>query len=118
MLEVLDQFLTLMYQAKTTMYNYYSVLEKLTNNTGIKPPNRYQAFLRIVREYTHLLMLKRAGREHAKSGAMGTAQGELAVRCPCCPLPGVNLLENWENAPPELRWVFLFLLFFQRACGG
>jgi hypothetical protein len=78
-LEVLDQFLTLMYQAKTTMYNYYSVLEKLTNNAGIKPPNHYQAFLCMVQEYTHLLMLKWAGRGHAKSGAMETAQGELAV---------------------------------------
>jgi hypothetical protein len=98
--EVLDTFLTLTYQAKTTMYDYYSVLEKLTNNTGIKPPNRYQAFLRMVREYTHLLMLKRAGRGHAQSGVMGTRQGELAVRCPCCPVPGVNLPEGWENAPP------------------
>ncbi|KAJ7719860.1 hypothetical protein B0H14DRAFT_3521129 [Mycena olivaceomarginata] len=79
-LEVLDQFLTLTYQAKTTMYDYYSVLEKLTNNAGIKPPNRYQAFLRMVREYTHLLMLKRAGRGHAKSGAMGTAQGDSSFR--------------------------------------
>ncbi|KAJ7903741.1 hypothetical protein B0H14DRAFT_3421921 [Mycena olivaceomarginata] len=80
--EVLDTFLTLTYQAKTTMYDYYSVLEKLTDNTGIKPPNRYQAFLRMVREYTHLLMLKHAGRGHAQSGVMGTQQGELAVQCP------------------------------------
>jgi hypothetical protein len=81
------------------MYDYYSVLEKLSDNTGIKRPNRYHAFLRMVREYTHLLMLKRAGRGHVKSGVMGTQQGELAVRCPCCPQPGVNLPEGWEDAP-------------------
>jgi hypothetical protein len=97
--KVLDTFLTLTYQAKTTMYDYYLVLEKLTDNTGIKPPNRYQAFLRMVREYAHLLMLKRAGHTHAQSGVMGTQQGELAVRCPCCPVPGVNLPEGWENVP-------------------
>ncbi|KAJ7894472.1 hypothetical protein B0H14DRAFT_3426880 [Mycena olivaceomarginata] len=108
--EVLDTFLTLTYQAKTTMYDYYSVLEKLTNNTGIKPPNRYQAFLRTVREYTHLLMLKRAGRGHAQSGVMGTRQGELAVRCPCCPVPGVNLPEGWENAPPGSQFLYMFFL--------
>ncbi|KAJ7795048.1 hypothetical protein B0H14DRAFT_2621379 [Mycena olivaceomarginata] len=34
-LEVLDHFLTLTYQAKTTMYDYYSLLEKLTNNIFI-----------------------------------------------------------------------------------
>ncbi|KAJ7794769.1 hypothetical protein B0H14DRAFT_3496700 [Mycena olivaceomarginata] len=109
-LEVLDQFLALTYQAKTMMYNYYSVLEKLTNNTGIKPPNRYQAFLRMVREYAHLLMLKRAGRGHAMSGAMGTGQGELAVRCPCCPWPGVNLPEDWQDAPPEFRFLYIMFL--------
>jgi hypothetical protein len=89
------------------MYDYYSVLEKSTNNTGVKPPNRYNAFLRMVREYSHLLMLKRAGRGHAKSGVMGTTQGVLAVLCPCCPIPGVNLPEGWENAPPEHQYVAL-----------
>ncbi|KAJ7801206.1 hypothetical protein B0H14DRAFT_3489894 [Mycena olivaceomarginata] len=107
--EMLDQFLLQTYQAKTTMYDYYSVLEKSTNNAGIKPPNRYHAFLRMVREYSHLLMLKRAGRGHAKSGVMGTKQGELAVLCPCCPIPGVNLPDGWENARPEDH--FLYILF-------
>ncbi|KAJ7683630.1 hypothetical protein B0H14DRAFT_2422380 [Mycena olivaceomarginata] len=101
--EMLDHFLLQTYQAKTTMYDYYSVLEKTTNNTGIKPPNRYHAFLRMVREYSHLLMLKRAGRGHAISGVMGTQQGELAMRCPCCPIPGVNLPDGWETAPPEFQ---------------
>ena len=32
--------------------------------------------------------------------------GELAVRCPACPQPGVNLPENWEDAPPSTRCVF------------
>jgi hypothetical protein len=85
------------------MYDYYSVLEKMTNNAGIKPLNRYHAFLRMVREYSHLLMLKHAGRGHAISGVMGTQQGELAVRCPCCPIPGVNLPDGWETAPPEFQ---------------
>jgi hypothetical protein len=98
-MEVLDAFLLQTYQAKTTMYDYYLVLEKLTSNVGVKPPNRYHAFLRMVREYSHLLMLKRAGRGHAKLGVLGTAQGELTVLCPCCPVPGINLPQDWENAP-------------------
>ncbi|KAF8144424.1 hypothetical protein K438DRAFT_1992779 [Mycena galopus ATCC 62051] len=108
-MELLDTFVAQTYQAKTTMYDYYSVLEKLTNNAGVKPPNRYHAFLRVVREYSHLLMLKRAGRGHAKTGVMGTEQGELAVKCPCCPQPGVNLPAGWENAPPQDK--FLYILF-------
>ncbi|KAJ7886239.1 hypothetical protein B0H14DRAFT_2243953, partial [Mycena olivaceomarginata] len=108
--EVLDAFVTQTYQAKTTMYDYYSALEKLTDNTGIKPPYRYPAFLRMVREYSHLLMLKRAGRGHAKSGVMGTEQGALAVRCPCCPHPGVNLPDGWENAPADCQFLYIIFL--------
>ncbi|KAF8193985.1 hypothetical protein K438DRAFT_1969276 [Mycena galopus ATCC 62051] len=108
-MELLDTFIAQTYQAKTTMYDYYSVLEKLTNNAGVKPPNRYHAFLCVVRKYSHLLMLKRAGHGHAKTGVMGTEQGELAVKCPCCPQPGVNLPAGWENAPPQDK--FLYILF-------
>jgi hypothetical protein len=98
---VLDKFHILTLQAKTTAYDYYSVLERLTDNTGLKPPNRYQSFLRMIRQWRHLLMLKRAGRGHDPSGVWGTGPGELAVECPVCPNPAVNLPEGWENAPPE-----------------
>ncbi|KAJ7788725.1 hypothetical protein B0H14DRAFT_2627987 [Mycena olivaceomarginata] len=106
---ILDKFHLHTLQAKTTAYDFYAVLERLTNNTGIKPPDRYQVFMRMAREYRHLLMLKRAGRGHNPSGVWGTATGELAVECPVCPNPKVNLPEGWENAPPED--MFLYVLF-------
>ncbi|KAJ7449737.1 hypothetical protein B0H11DRAFT_2247094 [Mycena galericulata] len=105
----LDLFLASTHQAKTTIYDFYGMLEKLTDNTGVKPPNRYHAFLRMCREYRHLLMLKRAGRGHEPSGIEGTKQGELAVLCPCCPRPGINLPEDWQNAAAEDQ--FLYILF-------
>ncbi|KAJ7851559.1 hypothetical protein B0H13DRAFT_2360051 [Mycena leptocephala] len=95
---VLDRFHLHTLQAKTTAYDFYAVLEKLTDNTGVKPPNRYQIFLRMARQYRHLLMLKRAGRGHDPSGVLGTGAGELAIECPVCPNPKVNLPEGWENA--------------------
>jgi hypothetical protein len=98
---VLDRFHLHTLQVKTMAYNFYAVLEKLTDNTGVKPPNRYQIFLRMARQYRHLLMLKRAGRGHDPSGVLGTGAGELAIECPVCPNPKVNLPEGWENAPPE-----------------
>ncbi|KAF8183500.1 hypothetical protein K438DRAFT_1907965 [Mycena galopus ATCC 62051] len=109
-LEVLDTFLVQTYQAKTTMYDYYAVLEKLTNNAGVKPPYRYHAFLRMVREYSHLLMLKRAGRGHAKDGVMGTKKGELVVKCPACPRPGENLPEGWQDAPTGVQYLYIMFL--------
>ncbi|KAJ7743983.1 hypothetical protein B0H14DRAFT_2637362 [Mycena olivaceomarginata] len=98
---VLDTFHLHTLQAKTTAYDFYTVLERLMNSTGIKPPNQYQPFLRMARQYCHLLMLKRAGRGHNLSGVWGTGVGELAVECPVCPNPQINLPEGWENAPPE-----------------
>jgi hypothetical protein len=92
-------------QAKTTMYDFYQTLEKLTSNDGQKPPNRYQVFIRIMREYRHLKMLKRGGRGHDPDGAAATKPGELAVLCPTCPRPGVNLPDDWEKASKEQRCV-------------
>jgi hypothetical protein len=65
--------------------------------------NRYPTFLRIVREWRHLKMLKRAGRGHAPDGVKGTQEGECAILCPACPQPGKNLPDGWEVAPPECR---------------
>jgi hypothetical protein len=46
-------------------------------------------------------MAKRAGRGHDPTGIEGTSQGGLSIPCRVCPLPNVNLLERWEDAPPE-----------------
>ncbi|KAJ7463594.1 hypothetical protein FB451DRAFT_1042950, partial [Mycena latifolia] len=102
---MLDHFQMATLQSKTTMYDYYAALEKLTNNTGVKPPNRYHVFLGMCRKWGDLLMLKRAGRGHAEGGVAETKVRELAVLCPCCPRPGENLSEDWMNAPPEMQCV-------------
>jgi hypothetical protein len=44
-------------------------------------------------------MLKRGGRGHEDSGVKGTQPGALAVVCPACPHPGINLPNDWESAP-------------------
>ncbi|KAJ7030837.1 hypothetical protein C8F04DRAFT_1186481 [Mycena alexandri] len=88
-------------QAKTTMYDYYQTLQKLTSNDGRKPPDRYQVFIRICREYRHLMMLKRAGPGH--DGVETTKPRELAVLCPACPRPGINLPDGWDSASKEDR---------------
>jgi len=46
----------------------------------------------MIREYRNLKALKRAGRGHKLGGAAGTQPGELAVICPACPQPGINML--------------------------
>ena len=55
----------------------------------------------MVREWCHVVLLKRSGRGHAVSGVAGTKEGECAVLCPACPQPGKNLPDNWKNVAAE-----------------
>ncbi|KAJ7839295.1 hypothetical protein B0H13DRAFT_2239609 [Mycena leptocephala] len=90
---LLDRFLIETSQAKTTIQTFQP----------------YQSFIRMCRQWRHLMMLKRAGRAHDPGGSAATKSGELAVTCPACPDPAVNLPSDWENAPPEKK--FLYILF-------
>ncbi|KAF7292673.1 CxC2 domain-containing protein [Mycena indigotica] len=96
----LDRYHSLTLQGKITGYDYYKSLEALTDATGLKPPDRYQVFLRMARQYRHLLLVKRGGRGYDQRGVLGTTPGELAVICPACPRPGVNLPTDWAKASP------------------
>lgn len=42
-------------------------------------------------------MLKRVGRGNSLCPVAETNSGELAVLCPACPQPGVNLPDDWEK---------------------
>ncbi|KAJ7265087.1 hypothetical protein C8J57DRAFT_1622132 [Mycena rebaudengoi] len=97
-------------ESKCSSYEFYHSLERETDNSGVKPlRNRYHEWRRMTREWRNLKMLKRAGREHAQTGAMGTAPGECALLCPACPQPGKNLPEGWETAADDDK--FLYALF-------
>ncbi|KAF5384117.1 hypothetical protein D9615_003278 [Tricholomella constricta] len=104
---VLKHFHLLTFESKASCFEFYHALTRLSDNTGIiKIKDRYSAFMRMVREYRHIKMLKRSGRGHDPAGAAGTAAGELAVLCPACPQPGLNLPSGWQNEPPEKRWIY------------
>ncbi|KAJ7430340.1 hypothetical protein FB451DRAFT_1068620, partial [Mycena latifolia] len=108
---VLEMFHIMTLQGKVTTYNFYSGLEKLTDNTGTKEmKDRYKSFMRMMREWRHMVMLKRGGRGNDGVRKVAqTAQGELAVGCPACPQLGVNLPEGWEKS--EGTKMFLYILF-------
>ena len=50
-------------------------------------------------------MSKRGGRAYDQTGVEGTSPGELAVLCPACPIPSVNLPPNWKSAGKEIEYV-------------
>ena len=101
---LLDLLHKLALTSKASTYDFYRVLEKLSNNTGISvPKNRYRQLFRMIMQWRHLKLLKWGGHAHDPAGAAATRPGELALLCPSCPHPGINLPENWENAPAGMQ---------------
>ncbi|KAJ7713790.1 hypothetical protein B0H16DRAFT_1478367 [Mycena metata] len=109
-LKVLNHFHLQTLQAKTTIYDYYQTLQKLTSNDGSKGVDRYQVLIRICREYRHLMMLKRGGRAYDSAGVEATKPGELVALCPACPHLGINLPNDWEQASKEQRFIYTLFL--------
>ncbi|KAJ7161810.1 hypothetical protein C8R43DRAFT_880503, partial [Mycena crocata] len=111
-MEVLDLFHQTVVEAKTSMYHFYAILEKLTNNMGIKPPDRYHEWIRMCREYGHCLLLLQGGQVTAydSMGVAGIKPGALAIVCPACPRPGVNLDDDWEAASEEDMHLYTWYL--------
>ncbi|KAF9470843.1 hypothetical protein BDN70DRAFT_901798 [Pholiota conissans] len=96
---------------KASTYDFYRCLDKLTDGTGIDPPkSRYRALFRMIMQWRHLQMLKWAGIQNEDGGIAAIRPGQLAVRCPSCPHPGMNLANGWENAPSEIKIRFLYMM--------
>ncbi|KAK0459382.1 uncharacterized protein EV420DRAFT_1642357 [Desarmillaria tabescens] len=97
--------------SKTSTYHFYRTLERMTDNTGLNtPPSRKAALMRMLIQWRHLKLLKRGGRVHDVTGPEGTKPGELAVLCPSCPRPGINLPPDWDQAPPHLKFLYILLI--------
>ncbi|KAJ7581672.1 hypothetical protein C8J56DRAFT_1006010 [Mycena floridula] len=103
----LDDGLMHSYNSQQTSYEYYKVLESLTDNTGLRTINSRQDELRrMMRQWRWLLMLKRAGRAHDPEGVEKTPLGGCAIICPACPQPGINLPQGWETLSKEDGWIY------------
>nr|GAT43368.1 predicted protein [Mycena chlorophos] len=103
----LDRFHTFSLKPKTTAFDFYDSLERLTSGDGEKPLDRYRMLLRMAREWRHLFLLKRGGRfGYASNEAENATPGELAICCPACPCPGVNLPDNWQDAESKDQCIY------------
>ncbi|KAF9472049.1 hypothetical protein BDN70DRAFT_819206, partial [Pholiota conissans] len=97
--------------SKASAYDFYRALEKLTDNVGGRDSrSRYRPLLRMGLQWRHLKMLKRGGRGHDQAGVGATKDGELAIKCPSCPHPGINLPDDWAEAPQEQRFLYSLLI--------
>ncbi|SJL11239.1 uncharacterized protein ARMOST_14642 [Armillaria ostoyae] len=112
----LEVFHLLSFMSKVSGYEFYHTLVRLTDNTGTcQPPSRFQAFMRMVREWHYLKLLKRMLDKSPRDckgltpGKLPIPPGSLAVKCPACPWPGINLEEDWEDDMVNLWKYSLFL---------
>ncbi|KAG1852098.1 hypothetical protein DFJ58DRAFT_716618 [Suillus subalutaceus] len=86
--DVLDDFLLDNLNGTSAM-NYYSKLRRMT--TRVFPhlvPDRYRELMRVTRQWWKLKLLKWNGFGHEDKKV---TPGDLALFCPACPQPGINV---------------------------
>ena len=71
------------------------------HQTNKNPQNRYRELIRVGRQWRNLKERKWFGFGH-QDKQPGPA--ELALFCPACPQPGINLPDNWKDDPEE--WLY------------
>ncbi|KAL0571368.1 hypothetical protein V5O48_010593 [Marasmius crinis-equi] len=115
----LRHFHTLTLTSKVMMYDFYNAAERSTDGSGLlgaKPKvspeikERYDEFVRVMRIWRYIKLLKRGGVMPSESLDLTTpSAGQLAVRCPACPRPGINLIPDWERlarVSPDIAFMF------------
>jgi hypothetical protein len=112
---VLDDFLTDNLECKTTAQQYYSKLQSITNRMfpGHVPvcliavqnhfpcaddhiQNLYKQLLRASRQWRDLKNRMQSGLGHQQETG-SPPDGYMAIFCPACPQPGINLPEDWQE---------------------
>jgi hypothetical protein len=130
---VLELFHIITLAGKLNGHDFYNSLERLTDNTGLDVPkvfpslafsrhsfstntsfqSRYKGVMRMIRQFRHSKMMKRAGRGNLENGVNLTKRGDLTITCPACPIPGINLPEGWDKVDPALRYGSTFVVMHQ-----
>ncbi|TFK58068.1 hypothetical protein BDN72DRAFT_782554, partial [Pluteus cervinus] len=95
-------------ETKATAWSYFQKLRRVTNPAfpdGV--PNRYPELRRVARQWRNILYRKWFGFGHEPRTPK---QGEMALFCPACPQPGVNLPERWEEDKGNIIYIRQFAM--------
>ncbi|KAN0125265.1 hypothetical protein V8E53_015656 [Lactarius tabidus] len=104
---VLDDFLADNLECKTTAQQYYSKLQSITNRMfPDSVPNLYKQLLRASRQWRDIWNRMNSGFGHEGGPS---EDGTMAIFCPACPQPGVNLPDDWRTryTPTQLIRTFI-----------
>ncbi|KAK0497920.1 hypothetical protein EDD18DRAFT_1351735 [Armillaria luteobubalina] len=106
----LEQFQMLTFMGEVSAYEYYQSLGRLSDNTGTKtPPDNFEAFIRIIREWSFIRLLKRAGIGNSPMGWQAAKPASCAVECFACPCPGINIPVQVDPESPAAWEDMLFV---------
>ncbi|KAI6111661.1 hypothetical protein EDD16DRAFT_1485659 [Pisolithus croceorrhizus] len=93
--DVLDHFLIDALECKTSAMSFYQKLKRFTNNAfPERVPDRYRELMRVSQLWRDLKHRKWFGFGHDAGKDPG--DGGLALFCPACPHPGLNLPADWK----------------------
>ena len=86
-------------EGKTDAFKYYSKLKRLSSNTFPHMIiDRYRELLLVLRQWRDLQARQRNGEAFADPvSASSQKMGALALFCPACPQPEINLPANWKE---------------------
>lgn len=115
---VLDHFRLSNLELKASAYQYFHFLQRMTMPTApTQVINFYHELRRLSRLWRWLKRMKWAGYGHSslepshdnitepsRPDPMDPSPGELAIFCPACPQPGINIPSNWKD--DEERWKY------------
>lgn len=106
--ELLDNFMMANLECKTTPYQYYHMLRRLTNPAfPAKVEDRYRELMRASRQWRNLKLRIRAGVAAAVNNA---GPGSQALFCATCVQPGINAPENFEDDPVQAPYMRSFVI--------
>lgn len=96
---VLDDFRLSNLECKASAYQYWQKLSRMTSaaTSPADIDSFYRELLRLSRCWRWLKKLKWAGRGGTSAAEEDILPGELAIFCPTCPQPGVNLPPDWKS---------------------
>ncbi|KAG1739812.1 uncharacterized protein EDB91DRAFT_1248571 [Suillus paluster] len=108
---VLEFFHELILQGKLNIFDFYNTLLRISDGPGVTDfMNHYNDLSRIMRQWQHVMSLKRAGHGHDPAGIEATSAGSLVIECAACPHPGRNLPDGWETTTRNSMYLYTLYL--------
>ncbi|KIJ48953.1 hypothetical protein M422DRAFT_247327 [Sphaerobolus stellatus SS14] len=90
-------FQLLNHVARTSPWDFAGTLHRLTDNVNPQgSPNIYKNFKDTQRQWRVVRAWKRAG---VLDATLARDKGSLVIPCVSCPMPGINLDNNWQDHP-------------------